>query len=92
MDWNYSEGRIYSNNEQGELITEATYQTHNNVINVEHVYVNPNYRGQGIAEKTMLAVVDFIKTHNIKATASCSYASAWFEKHKEEYSDMLDRL
>lgn len=92
MEWNFSEGRIYSNNEKGELITEATYETlANNVINVDHVYVNPEYRGQGIAEKTMLAVVDYIRKHNLKVSPTCSYASAWFGKHEEEYADILVR-
>lgn len=90
MDWNFSEGRIYSNNEHGDLITEATYETHKNgVINIDHVYVNPEYRGQGIAEKTMLTVVDYIRKNNLKVTATCSYASAWFTKHEEEYTDIL---
>lgn len=89
MEWNFIEGRIYSNNEQGELITEATYQTHNGVITVDHVYVNPNYRGQGIAEKTMLAVVDYIRQHKLKVSATCSYASAWLAKHEEEYIDII---
>jgi predicted GNAT family acetyltransferase len=92
MEWNFSEGRIYSNNEKGELITEATYETlENNVINVDHVYVNPEYRGQGIAEKTMLTVVNYIRQHNLKVIATCSYASAWFGKHEEEYTDILVR-
>lgn len=90
MEWNYGEGRIYSNNEQGNLITEATYETlENNVINVDHVYVNPEYRGQGIAEKTMLAIIDYIRKHNLKVTATCSYASTWFAKHEDEYADIL---
>lgn len=90
MEWNFSDGRIYSNNEQGNLITEATYESlENSVINVDHVYVNPDYRGQGIAEKTMLAVVDYIRKHNLKVTATCSYASSWFTKHEEEYTDIL---
>jgi predicted GNAT family acetyltransferase len=90
MEFKLSEGRIYSTEANNELIAEATYITKkNDELIVDHVYVNPNYRGQGIADKIMLVVVDYVREHNLKVSATCSYASAWFSKHEEEYSDIL---
>ena len=90
MNWNYSEGRIYSSDASGNLIAEATYvQRNSGEINVDHVYVNPEYRGQGIAEQVMLEVIEYLRKHHLKATATCSYASAWLSKHEKEYADLL---
>jgi predicted GNAT family acetyltransferase len=92
MEFQFSEGRIYSTEVNGELVAEATYITKNQEeIIVEHVYVNPNYRGQGIADKIMLVVVDYVRDHKLKVAATCSYASAWFTKHEEEYSDIISK-
>lgn len=90
MEWKYSDGRIYSVDESENVIAEATYEMlANGVMNVDHVYVNPEYRGQGIAEKVMLTIVGYLREHKLKATATCSYASAWFNKHEKECEDIL---
>lgn len=89
MEFQLEEGRIFSLNEKQELIAQATYLRQETVINVDHVYVNPDYRGQKIAEQVMLAMVDFLRKNQWKATATCTYAQAWFAKHQEEYADVL---
>ncbi len=90
MDWKYKEGRIYSEDEKGELMAEATYVvTANGDINIDHTYVNSCLRGQGIADKMMVAVAEYLREHEAKAIASCSYAASWFKKNKENYSDII---
>lgn len=92
MEWKYSKGRIYSTDDNEDMIAEATYVTlENGIINIDHVYVNPSYRGQGIAEKVMLTIIEYLREHKLKATATCSYANAWFSKHTKEYEDLLSK-
>jgi predicted GNAT family acetyltransferase len=90
MDWKHEKGRIFYNDEKGELMAEATYEeTQTELVNIDHVYVNPVLRGQGVAEKVMLEVVSFLKKENKRATATCSYANAWFKKNKDLYKDII---
>ena len=90
MEWKHEKGRIYSENEFGELMAEATYVClDNGDINIDHTYVNPSLRGRGVADIMMKAVVEYLRKEGIKAVASCSYAVSWFEKNEEEYADII---
>ena len=90
MDWKYKEGRIYSENEKGELMAEATYIVMpNGEIDIDHTYVNPSLRGQGVADKMMVVVTEYLRECDIKASASCSYAVSWFKKNGETCADII---
>jgi len=90
MDWKYEKGRIFSTDEKGELMAEATYENlKDGCINIDHVYVNPVLRGQGIADKVMAEAVSFLRREGLKATATCSYANAWFKKNKDKCEDVI---
>jgi len=90
MDWKYEKGRIFYNDEKGELMAEATYvDLGNKIIDIDHVYVNPVLRGQGVAEKVMKEVVCFLKKEGIKANATCSYANSWLKKNRDEYAAIM---
>ena len=90
MDWKYEDGRIYTENEKGELMAEATYVVaENGELNIDHTYVNPSLRGQGVADKMMVAVAEYLRERETKAIASCSYAISWFKKNEQNYSDII---
>ncbi|RDU24054.1 GNAT family N-acetyltransferase [Anaerosacchariphilus polymeriproducens] len=92
MEWNVEENRLYSQEENGELIAEATFERkENGDININHVYVNPKMRGQSLADKTMKAMVDYLREEGCKATATCTYADSWFDKNKELCKDILSK-
>jgi len=90
MNWKYEDGRIFSTDEKGELMAEVTYVNQGaGTIDIDHVYVNPALRGQGVAGKAMIVVTEYLKKNGLKATASCSYANTWFTKNREQYSDII---
>lgn len=90
MIWNYKENQISSVDDKGETISEVDFvKSDNNSIDITHVFVSPEYRGQGVADNTMLAVVEYLRNQNLKATASCSYANSWLNKNEEEYADVI---
>lgn len=90
MNWNYKENQIVSVDENGTIISQVDFVKKNNdTIDIEHVYVSPEYRGQGVAGKTMLTVVEYLREQKLKATASCSYANGWFHKNEEKYVDVI---
>lgn len=92
MNWKYEDGRIYSTDEKGELMCEATYvRKENGDLVIDHTYVNPILRGQGMAGKMMVVVAEYLRKKGLKASATCSYANSWLKKNEELYLDILSQ-
>ncbi|KJR45954.1 hypothetical protein UF75_3666 [Desulfosporosinus sp. I2] len=90
MDWNYDNGRIYSTDENGELMCETTFiRKENGDVDIDHTYVNPVLRGKGVAGKMMEVVAEYLRKEGFKATATCSYANIWLKRHEKQYPDIL---
>lgn len=89
MNWKYEDNRIYSEDE-GEVLAEAGFaHKDNGEIVIEHVYVNPKLRGQGVGGEAMTTVADYIRKEGKRATDSCSYANSWFKKNQMDYEDVI---
>jgi predicted GNAT family acetyltransferase len=92
MDWKYESGRIYSVDENNELMAETTFVfIEKSEVDIDHTYVNPVLRGQGVAGKMMEVVAEHLKENGLTASATCSYANAWLKKHRESYSDIVSK-
>src|SRR6056297_583406 len=90
MDWKYEDQRIYSIDEKGELMAETTFVLkENGEVNIDHTYVNPALRGEGVAGRMMKVVAEYLREKGLKATSTCSYANLWFKRHEESYSDII---
>lgn len=84
MKYIYETNRIYVNDADGKLIVDATFPfIKEGVVVVDHTYVDPSLRGQGVASNLMQEVYQHIKTQGLKAVATCPYAVVWFKRHKE---------
>lgn len=89
MNWIFENGRIYSVDENNELLAEATYiPAGDGTVDINYTYVNPVLRGQGIADLMMEAVAELLRKGGLRAVASCSYANAWLRKHRDSYPDV----
>ena len=72
-------------------IGEITWQeTPDDVLEVDHTFVNPDYRGQQLAQKLLKAVVEKARREEKKIMPVCSFAVKEF-KEKLEYDDVLVR-
>ena len=90
MDWKYENNRIYNEDESGEVLAEANFvHKENGEIDIEHVYVNPKLRGQGVGGEIMTIVAEYLRKEGKRATASCSYANAWFKKNQKDNEDII---
>ena len=70
---------------QGEL----TYKwVGNDKISIDHTWVDPALRGQGVARQLLDAAVDFARQRHIKIIPRCSYAVAVFQRD-QTLSDVL---
>lgn len=73
----------------GKEIGVVEYEEINKTtVDIYHTYVDPEYQGRHIASDLMEKLFKKLKKENKKATASCSYAKHWMEKHPE-YSDQF---
>ncbi|NLJ89393.1 MAG: N-acetyltransferase [Clostridiales bacterium] len=89
MSFKHETDRIYLENENGDVVAEVTFPVLNDeVVNINHTFVDPSLRGQGVASKLMLEVAKKLRQENKKAMISCSYAVQWFDKNKE-YKDVV---
>ncbi len=92
MDWKYEKRRIYSVNENNELMAEITFvYKANGEVDINHTYVNPILRGKGAAGKMMEVASEYLRKNSLKATASCPYANAWLKKNRRLYQDILSK-
>lgn len=91
MKLNYSESRIYINDEAGKTVAEVTFPpVSKNVVEIDHTFVDDSLRGQGIAGELLLAVAQELRKTGRKAYPACPYAVRWFSGHPEftdVYSD-----
>ncbi len=75
--------------QNGTVLGEITFpEFGENIVNIDHTYVDEMLRGQGVAGTLMQYAADEIRRTGRKAIPTCSYAKKWFSQH-EDYADIL---
>lgn len=59
------------------------------VLNANHTFVNPKFRGLGLAGTLLKDLVTYARENDKKIFATCSYVVKMFE-HGDEYKDVID--
>lgn len=75
--------RIYANDSAGNMIAEVTFPTIKGISIIDHTFVDPSLRGQGIASELVKMAADKILKDGNKIGATCPYAVTWFQRHPE---------
>lgn len=89
MDFKHESNRIYLKDEEGMDIAEVTFpNVKEQVVNINHTFVDNSLRGQGVAGKLMEEVVKQLQEEDKKAVLTCPYAVKWFEKNKQ-YDNLI---
>jgi predicted GNAT family acetyltransferase len=92
MEWKYENERIYSVDENNELLAETTFVLkENGEMDITHTYVKPALRGQGVAGSIIEVVAKHFREKGLKTTASCTYANRWLSKRRDEYNDIISK-
>ncbi len=92
MEFQYEENRVFLEDQNGKLIAEITFPVYaENVVDIDHTFVDPCLRGQGVADRLVRAAIERIEKNDRKAVASCSYAARWFEAHPEACGILHER-
>lgn len=70
--------------EDGRVLAEVTFPScGENVVDINHTFVDASLRGQGIAGKLLDACAHELERTGCRARPTCSYAVSWFDKHPE---------
>ena len=83
MEFRHETGRIFAEDETGELLCEITFPDDGAVAVIDHTYVSDRLRGQGVAAQLVSAAVAQIKERGLKIYPTCSYAVKWLQAHPE---------
>lgn len=76
-------------NDNNEEIGEMTWSNAGEgMMIIDHTFVDPQYRGQGLAEKLVLRGVEKARQENKKIIPLCPFAKKEFDT-KPEYGDVL---
>ena len=89
MDFIHENFRIYVLDDTGQLVADVTFPAiDQKTVNINHTYVHPSLRGQGVADKLIREAIADIQSRGLKTETTCSYAKKWFTAHKE-FSNIL---
>jgi len=80
---------FYIGNDKTNADAQITYQIEGNTLIVDHTYVSPKLRGQGVANKLLDTLLDYARQNNFKIKPVCPYVFSMFEK-KPEWHYLLD--
>lgn len=85
MEFQNDGARIYALKDDGSLLAEVTFpQIREGVVEIDHTFVDPSLRGQGIAAQLLEQLVAYLRSNKLKAELTCPYAIAYFPKHPED--------
>ena len=84
MEFVREQNKIFLNDNNNHMIAAVTFpKIQENVVNIDHTFVDESLRGQGIAGMLMEATVATLRENQQKAKITCSYATKWFEEHPD---------
>jgi predicted GNAT family acetyltransferase len=67
--------------QQGRRVGEMTYsRTNPSLVVVDHTYVDPSLRGQGVAQHLQDALVAWARDTGTKVVPVCSYVKIQFDR------------
>lgn len=72
--------RFYMLDDFGKLVAEITFSSSDKIIIIDHTFVDPSLRGQGIGGKLVSEVVKIAIDENKKIIPLCPFAKRVFEQ------------
>ncbi len=83
--------RIYAKSPDGAIIAEVTFPAKDGISTIDHTFVDPSLRGQGVAGQLLKLAVENILAQGNKIAATCPYGVAWLDRHPEYPTVCLGR-
>ncbi|MEK4713179.1 GNAT family N-acetyltransferase [Sporosarcina sp. FSL K6-5500] len=73
--------------QNGAMLAEITWTILGDVMVMDHTFVSPELRGQGVAKKILDRAASYAREHELKMEPVCSYVVTAFERYKD-YDDV----
>ncbi len=74
---------------EGKVLAEMVYvMAGGQKMIIEHTEVDPSLRGQGVGKKIQEALVNYVRSNNIKVLPLCPFAKTTFQR-TPEWQDVL---
>lgn len=77
----------FRKSKDGQVIAEISWTMLSDVMVMDHTFVSPDLRGQGVAKKLLDRAADYAREKNFKMEPICSYVVTAFERY-DEYNDL----
>lgn len=91
MEIKYEESRLYAVNKEGTQMGEITFTLKgDDVLVAEHTKVEEEFRGEGVGEKLVEALVDKCRKDDKKIKAECPFVKDLLEKNKKYHDVFLN--
>lgn len=83
--------KLYVGENEEQSLARLTWTNGgNNIIVVNHTFVDPSLRGKGVAKLLLQALVDMARSENLKIVPACSFIVTKMTK-TDEYLDILHK-
>lgn len=73
--------------EDGKTNAEITWTLLGDVMVMDHTFVSPDLRGQGVAKQLLDRAAEYARENELKMEAVCSYVVTAFDRYSE-YEDI----
>ena len=70
-----------------KMLAEITWTMLSDVMVMDHTFVSPDLRGEGVAKKLLDRAAEYAREKEFKMEPLCSYVVMAFERY-EEYNDV----
>ncbi|MFC4410514.1 GNAT family N-acetyltransferase [Chungangia koreensis] len=77
----------YVHEQDGKNLAEITWVRKGDVMVMDHTFVDPSLRGQGVAKKLLDQAADYARDNGLKMQALCSYVVSAFNQ-SSSYDDV----
>lgn len=93
MEYIKNKAYIHGVDSNGNVLAKVTFPIFKeNVVEINHTFVDPSLRGQGVANVLLELAYDTIRKANLKAIPTCSYAVAWFKRNKDKHDILVEGI
>ena len=73
--------------QNGKMLAEITWTILGDVMVMDHTFVSPDLRGQGVAKKLLDRAAEYAREKEYKMEPVCSYVVTAFDRYNE-YDDV----
>ena len=77
----------FRNTQDDHVIAEISWTMLSDVMVMDHTFVSPDLRGQGVAKKLLDRAAAYAREKNFKMEPICSYVVTAFERY-DDYNDL----